>query len=134
MALVYICYARSIWNAVMITHMFNTAFQEEIVAAIDERSFVDESGFKYKIFIIVFSHTNDLFQYMVLENKKVREGLVFNPLFGERIEQFLKYTRVKSEWNITPAKIRIRLEEEMERVDLIKEVDRLIYAEVEYIE
>ncbi len=108
MAYVYICYARSIWNAVMITHMFNKAFQEDIVAAIEERSFVDESGFKYKVFIIVFSHTNGLFQYMVLENKKVREGLVFNPLF--------------------------RLEEEMERVDLIKEVDRLIYAEVEYIE
>ena len=134
MASVYICYARSIWNAVMITHMFNKAFQEDIVAAIDERSFVDESGFKYKVFIIVFSHTNDLFQYMVLENKKVRKGLVFNPLFGERIEQFHKYTRVQSEWNITPAKIRIRVEEEMERVDLIKEVDRLIYAEVEYIE
>jgi len=134
MASVYICYARSSWNAVMITHMFNKAFQEDIVAAIDERSFVDESGFKYNVFIIVFSHTNDLFQYMVLENKKVRKGLVFNPLFGERIEQFLKYTRVKSDWNITPAKIRIRVEEEMERVDLIKESDMLIYAEVEYVD
>ena len=134
MASVYICYARSSWNAVMITHMFNKAFQEELVAAIDERSFVDESGFKYKVFIIVFSHTNDLFQYMVLENKKVRKGLVFNPLFGERIEQFHKYTRVQSDWDITPAKIRIRVEEEMERVDLIKEADRLIYAEVEYVD
>jgi len=134
MASVYICYARSSWNAVMITHMFNKAFQEDLVAAIDERSFVDESGFKYKVFIIVFSHTNDLFQYMVLENKKVRKGLVFNPLFGERIEQFHKYTRVQSDWDITPAKIRIRVEEEMERVDLIKEADRLIYAEVEYVD
>jgi len=134
MASVYICYARSSWNAVMITHMFNKAFQEELVAAIDERSFVDESGFKYKVFIIVFSHTNDLFQYMVLENKKVRKGLVFNPLFGERIEQFHKYTRVQSDWDITPAKIRIRVEEEIERVDLIKEADRLIYAEVEYVD
>lgn len=134
MASVYICYARSSWNAVMITHMFNTAFQEDLVAAIDERSFVDESGFKYKVFIIVFSHTNDLFQYMVLENKKVRKGLVFNPLFGERIEQFHKYTRVQSEWNITPAKIRIRVEEEMERVDIIKEADMLVYAEVEYVD
>ena len=134
MASVYICYARSSWNAVMITHMFNKAFQEDLVAAIDERSFVDESGFKYKVFIIVFSHTNDLSQYMVLENKKVRKGLVFNPLFGERIEQFHKYNRVQSDWDITPAKIRIRVEEEMERVDLIKEADRLIYAEVEYVD
>jgi hypothetical protein len=134
MAPVFICYARSIWNAVMITHMFNTAFKEDLVEAIDERSFVDESGFKYKVFMIVFSHTNDLFQEMVLSNRKAREGLVFNPLIGDRIEQFLKYTRVQSYWDITPAKIRIRLEEEMERVERIKELDRLIFAEVEYIE
>jgi hypothetical protein len=133
MAPVFICYARSIWNAVMITHMFNAAFKEDLVEAIDERSFADESGFKYKVFIIVFSHTNDLFQEMVLANRKAREGLVFNPLISERIEKFFKYTRVQSYWDITPANIRIRLEEEMERVELIKGVDKLIFAEVEYV-
>ena len=134
MAPVFICYARSIWNAVMITHMFNKEFKEDLVEAIDERSFVDESGFKYKVFIVVFSHTNDLFQDMILANKKARERLVFNPLIGDRIEEFLKYTRVETYWDISPAKIRIRLEEEMERVNLIKELDRLIFAEVEYVE
>jgi len=113
--------------------MFNKAFDDDIVEVVDERIIVDESGFMYKMFIIVFSHTNELFQEMVLSMKAI-EGKVFNPLMKLRIENVLKYTRVQSYWDISMAKIIIRVEEEMERIGRIKEVDKPIFAEVEYID
>ena len=134
MAPVYICYARANWSVIMITSMFNKAFDDDIVEVVDERTFVDESGFMYKMFIIVFSHTNELFQEMVVSNKKAIEGKVYNPLMGIRTENFLRYTRVQSYWDITPAKIFIRVEEEMERIGRIKEVDRVMFAQAEYVE
>lgn len=133
MAPVFICYARPNWSVIMITSMFNKAFEDDIVEVVDERIHVDESGFMYKIFIIVFSHTNELFQEMVLSMKAI-EGKVFNPLMKLRIENVLKYTRVQSYWDISMAKIIIRVDEEMERIGRIKEVDRPMFAEVEYID
>ena len=133
MAPVFICYARANWSIIMITSMFNKAFDDDIVEVVDERIFVDESGFMYKMFIIVFSHTNELFQEMVLSMKAI-EGKVFNPLMKLRIENVLKYTRVQSYWDISMAKIIIRVEEEMERIGRIKEVDKPMFAEVEYID
>jgi hypothetical protein len=116
----------------MITTMFNKAFDDDIVEVVDERIFVDESGFMYKMFIIVFSHTNELFQEMSLSNKRAIEGKVFNPLMGVRTENFFKYTRIQSYWDITPAKVFIRVEEEMERIGRIKEVDKVMFSEAEY--
>lgn len=133
MAPVFICYARANWSVIMITSMFNKAFDDDIVEVVDERIFVDESGFMYKMFIIVFSHTNELFQEMVLSMKAI-EGNVFNPLMKLRIENVLKYTRVQSYWDISMAKIIIRVDEEMERIGRIKEVDKPMFAEVEYID
>ena len=133
MAPVFICYARANWSVIMITSMFNKAFEDDIVEVVDERIFVDESGFMYKMFIIVFSHTNELFQEMVLSMKAI-EGKVFNPLMKLRIENVLKYTRVQSYWDISMAKIIIRVDEEMERIGRIKEVDKPMFAEVEYID
>ena len=134
MAPVYICYARATWSIDMITLMFNAAFDDDIVEVVDERIFVDKTGFMYKLFIVVFSHTNELFQEMVLKNKKAREDVVLNPLIGDRIEKYLKYTRIQSYWDISQASIRIRLEEETERIERIKEVDRVMFAEADYID
>lgn len=130
MALIYICYARPNWNAVMITTMFNKKFDDDIVEVVDERISVDESGFMYKMFIIVFSHTNKLFQEMVISKK----AKVFNPLMELRIENFLRYTRVQSYWDISMAKIIIRVEEEMERIGRIKKVDSVTFDKAEYID
>ena len=118
----------------MITLTFNAAFDDDIVEVVDERIFVDKTGFMYKLFIVVFSHTNELFQEMVLKNKKAREDVVLNPLIGDRIEKYLKYTRIQSYWDISQASIRIRLEEETERIERIKEVDRVMFAEADYID
>lgn len=134
MAPVYICYARATWSIDMITLTFNAAFDDDIVEVVDERIFVDKTGFMYKLFIVVFSHTNELFQEMVLKNKKAREDVVLNPLIGDRIEKYLKYTRIQSYWDISQASIRIRLEEETERIERIKEVDRVMFAEADYID
>jgi hypothetical protein len=134
MAPVYICYARATWSIDMITRTFNAAFDDDIVEVVDERIFVDKTGFMYKLFIVVFSHTNELFQEMVLKNKKAREDVVLNPLIGDRIEKYLKYTRIQSYWDISQASIRIRLEEETERIERIKEVDRVMFAEADYID
>ena len=133
MAPVFICYARPNWSVIMITSMFNKAFEDDIVEVVDERIHVDESGFMYKIFIIVFSHTNELFQEMVLSMKAI-EGKVFNPLMKLRIENVLKYTRVQSYWDISMAKIIIRVEEEMERIGRIKKVDSVTFDKAEYID
>ena len=133
MAPVFICYARPNWSVFMITTMFNKEFDDDIVEVVDERINVDESGFMYKMFIIVFSHTNKLFQEMILSKKEI-EGKVFNPLMELRIENFLRYTRVQSYWDISMAKIIIRVEEEMERIGRIKEVDKVMFAEAEYID
>jgi hypothetical protein len=129
MALIYICYARPNWSVGMITTMFNKEFDDDIVEVVDERISVDESGFMYKMFIIVFSHTNKLFQEMVLKKTKV-----FNPLMELRIENFLRYTRVQSYWDISMAKIIIRIEDEMEHIGRIKKVDVVTFDKAEYIE
>jgi hypothetical protein len=133
MALVYICYARATWSIGMITSTFNAAFDDNIVEGVDERIFVDKTGFMYKLFIVVFSHTNELFQEMVLKNKE-REDVVLNPLIGDRIEKFLKYKRIQDYWDISQASIRIRLEEETGRIERIKEVDKVMFAEADYID
>ena len=129
MALIYICYARPNWSVGMITTMFNKEFDDDIVEVVDERISVDKSGFMYKMFIIVFSHTNKLFQEMVLKKAKV-----FNPLMELRIENFLRYTRVQSYWDISMAKIIIRVEDEMEHIGRIKKVDVVTFDKAEYIE
>ncbi len=129
MALIYICYARPNWSVGMITTMFNKEFDDDIVEVVDERISVDESGFMYKMFIIVFSHTNKLFQEMVLKKTKV-----FNSLMELRIENFLRYTRVQSYWDISMAKIIIRIEDEMEHIGRIKKVDVVTFDKAEYIE
>ena len=134
MALVYICYARATWSIGMITSTFNAAFDDNIVEVVDERIFVDKTGFMYKLFIVVFSHTNELFLETVLSNRMAILGKVFNPLMKLRIENFLKYTRVQSSWDISMGKILIRVEDEMARIERIKEVDKPMFAEVEYIE
>ena len=134
MAPVYICYARATWSIGMITRTFNAAFDDDIDELVDERTFVDKTGFMYKLFFVVFSHTNELFQEMVLKNKKASEDVVLNPLIGDRVEKFLKYTRIQAYWDITQASIRIRLEEETERIERIKEVDRVMFAEADYID
>jgi hypothetical protein len=131
---VFICYARPNWSIFMITSMFNKEFDDDIVEVVDERIIIDEGGFMYKMFIVVFSHTNELFLETVLSNKMALLGKVFNPLMKLRIENFLKYTRVQSSWDISMARILIRVEDEMERIARIKEVDRPVFAEVEYIE
>jgi hypothetical protein len=109
--------------------MFNKEFDDDIVEVVDERISVDESGFMYKMFIIVFSHTNKLFQEMVLKKTKV-----FNSLMELRIENFLRYTRVQSYWDISMAKIIIRIEDEMEHIGRIKKVDVVTFDKAEYIE
>ena len=131
---VFICYARPNWSVGMITSMFNKEFDDDIVEVVDERILVDESRFMYKMFIIVFSHTNELFLETVLSNRMAILGKVFNPLMKLRIENFLKYTRVQSSWDISMGKILIRVEDEMARIERIKEVDKPMFAEVEYID
>ena len=51
-----------------------------------------------------------------------------------RIENFLRYTRVQSYWDISMAKIIIRVEDEMEHIGRIKEVDVVTFDKAEYIE
>jgi hypothetical protein len=130
MAPAFICYARPNWSVGMITSMFNKMFEDDIVEVVDERMIMDESKFMYKVFIIVFSHTNELVQEMILSKKTIK---LFNPLMKLRIENVLKYTRVQSDWDISMSRILIRVDDEMERIERIKEVDKPIFDEVEYI-
>jgi hypothetical protein len=71
---------------------------------------------------------------MVLSNKEAMKGIVYDPAIGERIENYFKFTSAQEYWNISPAKIRIRLEDETPRIERIKEVDRVRFFEAEYIE
>jgi hypothetical protein len=134
MASVYICYARFSWTRDNIVRMFNTAFDADIVERVDEIVMSDITGFDFKIFFVVFSHSNELFQEMDTENKKAMEGNVHDPETGERFEKYFKFTPVQKYWDIRPAKIRIRIEEETARVARIKEVNRVMFFEAEYIE
>jgi hypothetical protein len=135
MASVYICYARVTWTRENIIYLFNTAFDDDdIVERVDEREMSDTNGYKFKMFFVVFSHSNELFQEMVLGNKEAMKGIVYDPAIGERIENYFKFTSAQEYWNISPAKIRIRLEDETPRIERIKEVDRVRFFEAEYIE
>ena len=134
---VYICYARSTWSRQYIIRMFNTAFDDDdIVERVDERLMTDATGYEFKIFFVVFSHFNDSLEELVLNNKKGREGIVCDPENGERLEKYFKFTLVQKYkcWNISPANIRIRIEEEMSCIKRIKEADRVMFCEAEYAE
>jgi hypothetical protein len=134
MASVYICYARISWTRENIIYLFNNVFDDDIVERVDEREMIDTTGYKFKMFFVVFSHSNDLFQEMVLSNREAMKGIVYDPAIGERTEKYFKFTSVQEYWDISPAKIRIRLEDEIPRIERIKQVDRLRFFEAEYIE
>lgn len=134
MASVYVCYTRFSWTKEKVMYVFNMAFEDDIVERVDERNMTDTTGYTFKMFFVVFSHSNKLFEEMVSNNRETMKGIVFDPAIGERIENYFKFTSVQEYWDISPAKIRIRLEDETMRIKRIKQVDRLRCFEAEYID
>jgi hypothetical protein len=122
----FIGYARTTCTKEQVKHVFNSAFQENIVSNVDERIKKDTNGYDYKMFFVHFSHTNDELDLMMA--RTVKEGFVpiiyateYDKKLGERVERYWKVLPFAPK----PTGIRIMSEEEAARLARPKRIESL---------